>query len=79
MIRALAIASMMCLAQPAALWAADTQMASSTTGSQNQDAALREAAEKACNYALDHDRFNYGTMEDCVSDTMTKLAHAHGK
>jgi hypothetical protein len=79
MVRSLIIAASLCLAVPAAGWAADQQMASSGASPQDQEATLRHTAEKVCSAALDHDRFNYGSMEDCVDDTMAKLKRSHPK
>jgi predicted lipoprotein with Yx(FWY)xxD motif len=46
-------------------------------------ADIEATAQKMCNDALDHDRFDYSTMEECVADKAAKLQHAqtapHGK
>jgi hypothetical protein len=39
-------------------------------------ADIQALAEKSCNDALDHDRFPYATMEECVSATTVKLQRA---
>ncbi len=39
-------------------------------------ADIQATAQKMCNDALDHDRFDYSTMEECVSDKTAKLERA---
>lgn len=59
--------------------AAADPAARAKAASQTQPVNVREAAEKSCNDALDHDRFDYDTMEECVSETMAKLQRTHHK
>jgi hypothetical protein len=41
-------------------------------------ADLQVIAEKTCNDALEHDHFDYPSIDECVSATVAKLQANHG-